>query len=326
MELLNHTALPAVLIRGIINDDTLFGSLVVRATFDVKDGVAKLAEKQIWEASHGPWDGPQGKMPSDELFYRGGVDVFLFGHARPPKGKAMKRGEVSVSVGTFRHVIAVSGKRVWQRGQGGLVASEPEPYSEIPLTLAEAFGGADEWDELPIPFPTNPAGKGFYISEQSAEGKPLPSLEDPAKPVKRWDDQPEPVGVGVPPFPYGPRVATTVTFNEKREISKIDPKFYNQSFPAMTAESVQPGMKVVVTGVSEDGPLEFSVPDLKLSVYVKLGEKKVNAALPIDQIGIEADEKRIFVTYRYPFRYIMRLEEKRSCELSMEGGRACTSS
>lgn len=326
MELLNQTALPAVLIRGIIDDDTLFGSLVVRATFELKDGVAKLAEKQIWEASYGPWEGPQGNMPSDELFYRGGVDVFLFGHARPPKGKPMKRGEVSVSVGAFRYAIAVSGKRLWQRGPGGLVASEPEPYSEIPLTLSEAFGGADEWDELPIPFPMNPEGKGFYISEESAEGKPLPSLEDPANPVIRWNDQPEPVGVGMPPFSYGPRVQQTVTFNEKGEISKIDPKFYNQSFPPMTAESVRPGMRVVVTGVSADGPLEFAVPDLKLTVNVKLGDKEVTADLPIDQIGIEADEKRIFVTYRYPFRYIMRPEEKRSCALTMEGGGACTAS
>lgn len=320
MELENLTELPAFLMRGALDERTLFGSLVVRATFDLEDGRAKLAEEQVWGVSPGPWDGPQGKMPGDELFYRGGVDVFLFGKARAAKGKAPKSGKVGVAIGSgFSHEIVVSGPRVWRKGEGGLVASEAEAFTEIPLTLAEAYGGADEWDELPIPFPANPGGKGYYITEKGAEGKPLPLIEDPGKRVARWTDQPEPVGVGVPPFPFGPHLERTVEFDGEGQMTRLDPKFFNQAFPGMIAEKpVEAGAKVVVAGMREEGDLAFHLPDLDLEVEISLGEKRIVSAMPIDQVGIEVDESRLFVTYRYPFRYVMHPEEKRSCRLSLK--------
>jgi hypothetical protein len=321
MELLNHSPLPATLIRGIIDDNSLFGSLVVRATFDLVDGKPILAEDQAWKVSSGPWDGPQGKMPGDELFYRGGVDVFIFGHARARDNTPVGRSEVVVRVGEgFRRTVVVNGTRVWIREGGSLVPSAPEPFTEVPLALSESFGGQDVWDELPIPFPDNPGGKGFYVSEESAVGKVLPRLEDPAHPVTSWKDRPEPVGVSVPPFPFGPRLSRTVEFDaETGDLKRIDPKFYNQSFPGMTAEApVRPGAKVVVSGVSVDGDLGFVLPMLDLRVKIVLGEKVVETDVPIDQIGIECDLRRLFVTYRYPFRYIMRREEKRSCELFLK--------
>lgn len=320
MELENPTPLPAVLIRGIIDDTTLFGSLVVRATFELRDdGRTELSDEQPWQVSPGPWDGPHGKMPGDELFYRGGIDVFLFGHARAPRGRPVAKSSVSVRIGdTFAHTLAVSGRRVWQREGGRLVPSAPQPFTEIPLTLAEAFGGTDEWDKLAVPFPDNPAGTGFYLSEQAAVGRPLPAIEDPRQPVGAWSDRPEPMGVCVPPFPFGPRLSRTVEFEpETGQLKRIDPAFYNQSFPAMTAQApVSPGSRVVISGMCEDGELAFSLPSARVAVTVTLGDKEIQADAPIDQVGIECDLRRMFVTYRYPFRYVMRPEEKRRCQIA----------
>lgn len=318
MELENATSIPALLVRGIIDDTTLFGSLVVRATFDLRDGVPVLSDEQVWKVSQGPWDGPQGKMPGDELFYRAGVDVFLFGHARASQGTPVSRSTVTVSIGeNFSHSLAVIGPRTWQRGDGGLVASAPQPFKEIPLTLASAFGGTDEWDGLAVPYSDNPAGSGFYLTEDSALGRPLASLEDPQNPVSSWTDRPEPVGVSVPPFPFGPRMRRTVEFDpETSQLKRIDPAFYNQSFVGMTTTSpLTPGSPVVISGVREEGDLVFNLPSSRVSVSVTLGETEVQAEAPIDQIGIECDLDRIFITYRYPFRYVMRPEEKRRCQI-----------
>lgn len=325
MDLVNHTDLPAVLAAGITDKEGgLFGSLVARATFTIKDGEARLAEEQAWEVSLGPWEGPQGKMPGDEIFYRGGVDVFVFGFARASGGKPAGRSSVSIRIGSgFSHSMAVYGDRVWKRSGEELVPGEPQPFSEIPLQLSAAYGGSDEWDELPVPFPNNPIGKGYYISKESAEGSPLPNIENPREPVRLWSDQPDPVGMGLAPSPFGPRMKETLEFDpETSELTKLDPHFFNHSFPGMTApKPISPGMEVVLEGATSGKPFAFNIPDIRLSAKVTLGDQVIETDMPIDQIGLEPDLERIFITYRYPFRYIMRPEQKRLCELFRQGGR-----
>lgn len=319
MDLVNHTDLPAVLAAGITDKDGgLFGSLVVRATFEIREKVAHIADEQVWEVSLGPWEGPQGKMNGDELFYRGGVDVFVFGSARVPKGKAAGRSIVSIRIGQeFHHSLVVFGRRIWKRSGEDLVPSEPEVFTEIPLLLSEAFGGKDVWDELPIPYPANPDGKGYYISKESAEGSPLPHIESLEQPIRQWSDQPDPVGMGVPPYPFGPRMRDTVEFDpETSELTKLDPHFFNHSFPGMTApNTISPGMEIILEGVTDGEPFSFKIPDIGLEARVTLGETVIDVKMSIDQIGLEPDLNRIFVSYRYPFRYVMRPEQKRLCEL-----------
>ena len=46
----------------------------------------------------------------------------------------------------------------------------PKPFTVMPLTLANAYGGADEWDELPVPYPANPVGKGYALDADETRG------------------------------------------------------------------------------------------------------------------------------------------------------------
>src|SRR5262249_9198174 len=55
------------------------------------------------------------------------------------------------------------------------------PFTEMPLTWANAFGGPG--------FARNPAGKGHGTIE-------LPTIEDPSRLIQRRGDQPEPAGFG----------------------------------------------------------------------------------------------------------------------------------
>lgn len=318
MELTNLAPVPAVLIRGIIDKEMMFGSLVARATFSLQpDGALKLAGEQVWKASPGPWEGPAGKMPGDELFYRGGVDVFVIGTARAPQGRPATLVKVGVEIGDkFRAGLSVYGDRVWEK-RGGLQPTPPKPFTEIPLTLARAFGGKDVWDELEVAFPDNPEGRGFYVEAANAIGKPLPNLEDPAKPIAQWTDRPDPVGTAVPPATFGPRVRKTVGFDEKTGVlNRLDAAFFNHAFPAMIApKTVAPGDRVKVTGVRAEGPLEFRLPKTSLEVRLRFGDRELSVPPAIDQIGIESDLNRVFVTYRHPFRYRLVPLQKRACEL-----------
>ncbi|MFY0533015.1 DUF2169 domain-containing protein [Nannocystis pusilla] len=193
MKLDNRSPYHARLFRGGIDERRLFGSVAVRITYDIVGDRLRVAREQAWEISPAPWDSPQGPLPGDELFYRGGVDLLVFGAAR--SARPVPRLDLDLRVGAaFRSRLAVFGDRVWKRGPRGLVPSAPEPFRVMPLTLDRSFGGSFEWDGLGVGFPDNPGGRGYYADERAAEGQPLPNIEDPAALCARWDDRPEPVG------------------------------------------------------------------------------------------------------------------------------------
>jgi hypothetical protein len=317
MELTNSTGLPGYLFRTAIDDTRMGAALIGRLTYKIEpDGRLSLSPEQPWILSAAPWDGPAGKMPSDQIFHRGGVDLFVFGHAWAPGKRPVRVLGVKLAISSgFECQLAAVGDRVWTRSGRQLIASPPRSFVSIPLTLQQAYGGKDTWDGLAIPFPTNPDGKGFYVSAEQAVDKPLPNLEDPAHPIRNWNDQPDPVGMGLCPLGFGPHLRETVRFNEQGMMIELRPRFFNHAFPKMIAPAVNPGDTVVVEGVSPDGPLRFRVPGLPLKMQLQVGQSKLDAPLAIDQIGIEADLRRVFITYRFPFRYTMRPREVRSCEM-----------
>lgn len=317
MRLVNSTPYSARLFRGVIDEKIIFGSLAARVTFDIVDGALRPAAEQSWKVSPGPWMGPYGPMDGDDLPLREGVDVMVFGSARPPGGRPVTRLDVEVEVGPeFRGHVIVWGDRVWERRGGRLVPGEPEPFRAIPLTVALAFGGFDVWDELPIAFQDNPLGRGYYLDEERAEGKPLPNIEHPDAPIRVWNDQPEPVGTCQCSRFFGPRLRRVVEVDEETvAIRAVRPALYNEAFPGMIAPAARPGDRVTIRGVREDGPISFTLPDIGLRARLRFGDLAGERSLPIDQIGVEADHRRVFVSYRYPFRYDLVPRQRRRCEL-----------
>jgi hypothetical protein len=259
-------------------------------------------------------------MDSDEVFYKGGVDVFVFGHARAPEGEPVAEMQVRVSVGAWSRAVRVIGNRVWQRRGARLEAGPPAPFVEMPLGLSHAYGGVSEWDALPNPYPANPDGKGFFIEEEQAEGGALPNLEELDAPIAAWTDRPAPAGLGPCPLQSPLRLMNGIGFDDKGLIVKVRPTLFNAAFPRMIAPAVAPGARVVVEGVRADGPVEFRLPDQLPRVRLTFEPEVIEQTLAIDQIGIEADLNRVVVAYRYPFRYVIYPMQRRSCELFVPDG------
>ena len=212
--------------------------------------------------------------------------------------------------------LRVFGDRVWAGEIDRLTPSEPAPFEAIPLTLPFAFGGKTIWDELEVPHVDNPAGKGFYLEAEEARGHPLPNIEDPDHLVTKWEDRPDPVGLGVCPMRFGPRVRRSATFDDEGRLLKLDPTLFNAAFPGMIAARVESGMRVVATGVRVGEPLELTVPDLAFVARLRFGNDVHDEPLEIDQIGIEVDEGRVFISYRYAFRYTVTPGRPRSCTIT----------
>ena len=141
VKLENSSPFPAHLFRGGIDEHRLFGSVAVRVSHDVVGDRLRVAREQTWPISPGPWDSPYGPLPADDLFYRGGVDLLVFGAARSVR--PVPRIDLHIRVGErFKARVVVFGDRTWKRDpRRGLVAGAPEPFRELPLTLAYSYGG-----------------------------------------------------------------------------------------------------------------------------------------------------------------------------------------
>jgi len=318
MDFENRTPHHAALFRGIIRGDRMFGSLSCKITYDLAGTELLEAAEQPWTVSPGPWDSPKGPFAGDELFYRGGVDLFVFGSACASGGRPASRIDVTVEAGpTFKYTLAVFGDRVWEKKNGSLQPSAPKPFTMIPLTLANAYGGKDEYDELPIPYQPNPDGKGYAMFEESVEGKPLPNIEHPAHLIQKWTDNPEPYGMAAPPPTFGPRVVRFVEFDLEAggDLKRIDPRFFNVGFPDMIAPPLPSESTIRLSGVRPNGPLQFRLPPLPVKAKVWLDDYCYEAPLAYDQIGIDVEALQVFIAYRFSFRYEVVPLEKRVCEL-----------
>lgn len=316
MEIENHTLLPARLWRTVIDDQRIAAAAIVRATYRIEEERLHLDPEQVWRVSSTPWDSPVGVMPADDCFRRRGVDLLVFGSACAPRCRPAHKVDVRIVIGNWVGGVDVFGDRTWSCGLWTEPrASEPSPFVKIPLTLAYTFGGGYEWDGLHIPHSTNPTGKGWYVDARSADGQPLANIEDPRRPVQRWSDHPDPVGVGLCPGLFGPRIIRNVDFDDAGILRRLDPGLFNDAFPDLVAPRANPGDRCAVHGVRHDGPLVFELPPSPVKLRLRFGPRCFERDLQIDQIGIEPEIGRVFVTYRFQFRYHVVRMQKRSCEL-----------
>ncbi|MCA9663431.1 MAG: DUF2169 domain-containing protein [Myxococcales bacterium] len=313
MELTNHTRFPAGLARMVYGDDRIAASALVRVTYarEGRDFVAAAA--QPWIVSMSPWEGPRGWMEGDLIFRKGGADVFLFGEAQAEGSRPTTHLEVGVEIaGGFSRRVLVHGRRLWRRRLGGLVPGAPEPFTSLPLTLANAFGGVDRYDDLAIAWPENPGGTGFYVDEASAVDRPLPAIEEIDQPVTRWSDRPPPAGLG--PLPVGsPLRARHLEIEGGRP--KLRPRCFNAAFAPMIADMIEPGAAVRLSGVSPRGPLHLELPRRCFALRLRFGGERHELPLHIDQVAFCVDDEALMIAYRSSFRYVVVPLQERACEL-----------
>lgn len=315
MKFTNHTPYRALLNRMVVGPDTFAAALVARVTFDLAPDPI-VARDQVWPLSKDSEDGPRGPMDGEgPVFYRGGVDLCVWGTARAAAGVPVSRAEVVLEANGWKRTVRVVGDRIWVKDGASLVPSTPAPFREMPLSPERAYGGHAEWDGLDVVYPPNPEGRGFYVTEEEAEGGLLPNLEDPATPVTKWDAHPQPVGLGFCLLGNGARMQNGTEFDDQGVLKTLRPVFFNSAFPEMILPSVSPGDRVRITGVLSEGPFEVALPHLPLMARLTFDDEVSEHALGIDQIGIEIDANRMFLSYRFPFRYVLIPEQYRACEI-----------
>ena len=213
---------------------------------------------------------------------------------------------MAFQVGKHRHVLRVSGDRYWGARTGRWVATEPEPFTEMPLAWARALGGEG--------YGPNPVGKGLSeaVGLDGVLRRPLPNVEDPAALVTSPDDRPEPAGLGPLSPLWAQRRAKLGTYGDdyvERHWpwfpEDFDWAYFNAAPAALQVEGYLRGDEpVVLENLHPEHQRYVSrLPGLRVRCFVtrvgERGEERFDEVeMRLDTLWIDADAERLVLVWR----------------------------
>jgi hypothetical protein len=301
MDIRNDRPFPTRLMSVVFPRDPLVrAALIVKETYDILGDGTLSAAKQPVPVQAAPMHTAWGTIGGDIFLRKEGVDVCVLGTVRPPR--AADRVLVTLRVGSFRHRLRVTGPRKWVRNWGSLVASAPEPFTEMSLDYRHAFGGTAQWRGEKALWPDNPDGLGLYLGAAHAEGNPLPNIEDAnASEIDQWNARPPVAGWAPYPYNWGMSLPRCIEV-EDRELKRLLPRMFNSAHPALILPNVAPGAEVAVEGLAAE-VLRFTIPAIGPSVEAHIGRTTQSPAPILDAVLVWADERKVVLTYRARFQY-----------------------
>jgi hypothetical protein len=255
---------------------------------------------------------------------------------------------VALTVGKVRREIIVFGDRSWAPNRKA--ASQPTPFTRMPLTYSRAFGGTvpiklDKESVFDLSDTCNKHGMGFDAERMARElgsllkapfGYPalpagyvrrLPNLEDPRAPIARWEDAPLPACWATIPIDVPIWAARQARENPKpppppplAEIKRELPTVVNyRAHPAwvMPLPSSAPTIRLenllAVTPI-----LEMSMPNFGVAADYTVNGRIGRRSLMPHTLVLLPDQARFYVVYRLPFNFQLQPGDERELRLRTE--------
>jgi hypothetical protein len=288
--------------------------VVVAGTFELPAAAtaARSLRRSELQPSPPPGDVYRGEpgrssllRESEAVYMRPGTDVLVHGHAWAPGGRATTHVRVAVQVGPAKKAAIVTGPRVWYRGALGLDASEPERFESLPLVYERSFGGTTEQGQEP----RNPVGTGFYTNERAARDRPLPCVEDPAAPVRTWQDRPRPCGFGPVGRGWQPRLALAGTYDDGwvRQRAPLWPLdldlrfFHGAPAELQVTPHLRGGERVVLEGLAPAGTIACSLAEVRLVGKCTFMRRSERRAFVLDAVHLDLDARQVTQVWRATF-------------------------
>ncbi len=244
-------------------------AVTVMTFFAFTDPSNPLKEQEMWPFV-------QGELGKDAILDmampKPKGEILVRGRCFAPDGKPRGASRVSVRIGPMEKTLYVFGNRYWKKAAGmGFAISDPEPFTEMPVTYDRAFGGGG--------FDRNPAGRGVapVLAASGAEVHPLPNIEDPGRLVGSISDRPDPAGLGPLDYTWPQRAKKLGTYDNKwfQERWPFYPDDMNWTyFNAAPEDQQMDGFfrgteSFVVTGMHPKRPvIESRLPALRHRLFV----------------------------------------------------------
>jgi len=317
MELVNATKMKAGYTMGLKPDGRELLVVVVKGNFKIpKAGEEpELAEQQANLVMADEFTGEPGfsapKYESDFAPIKPRCDVLLNGSAYAPGGEPARQVEVGLRVGAMTKQFQVVGNRVWKKLLFLVFATGPEPFTVMPISYDNAFGGVDNSHENEKKHRAclgNHAGKGFHsnLKTEAVADKPLPNTEEFGHRVKSPKGKYQPMALGPVGRAWQPRPKFAGTYDQNW-IDNVFPflpadfdELYYQSAPAdQQIDYLKGGEEVVLLNLTPQGRTSFKLPTISVPVtfYLKNGEEK-EATAANDTIIIEPELGRFMLVWR----------------------------
>ncbi len=317
MELINATKMEAGYTMAVRKDGRELLVVVVKGTFTIPESGEKsaLAEEQVPLVETDIFTGEPGfsapLYENDFAPRKPKCDLLLNGSAYAPDGKPAERVTVSLSFGEWKKSFDVVGNRTWKVGLFGSGPTSPEPFTAMPISYNNAFGGVDrsqEEEKKHKYFLENHVGVGYhaYLDDKLVEGQPLPNTEENGKPVKKPNGTYRPMAFGALGRAWKERVQYAGTYDQNW-IDNVCPflpeDFREEYFQAAPADQwidyPQGGEKVELENLTAGGMVSFPLPeeDVPFTFWYKNGTKKKRRGT-IDTILFEPDQGRFTMTWR----------------------------
>ena len=321
MNLVNHTPFAAdyTMTHDPAGRECLVA--VVKATYllPLAGEAPVLAERQQPITHADTATGAPGRsaplLESDFCLAKPKVDVLLLASAHQPGGQPAARVGVGFSVGALQKTFVVTGNRYWRsRLIGGMVVSDPEPFTRQPISYDIAFGGTvpgkTPAHESAV-FAANPVGLGYLPCGKFPDGTPGPQTEVFKKPITSSTGAYAPMAFGPVGRHWQPRAPYAGTYDERwrRERFPLLPEDFDaryfQAAPAdqqidrLTGGEPVRLLHLTPAALTPSGVLDFKLPDLALRIVLQSktsGAQVIDAK--VDTLLIEPDALRFSVVWR----------------------------
>jgi len=349
MDLVNKTPLAAELRVGSPSGmERRVGAVLAKATYRFVDSQSlELETQEPVPLLQEDEETDYGLRPRDDLVRNNDAfEVILLGAAHTPGQNPEAATMVTLRVGKVERKILVVGDREWENsGLGGPSMTEPEPFTRMPMTWENAFGGSaevliDEESPVEAVHPQNRKGKGFDPSA-AAEGlgtaldapneypvvdheRELPNLEDPNDQITQPEDEPTPKCWATVPLDSGLHMMRVVDDLDEDEIStgKLaqQDRLRYRAHPDWVIEKPPEEARLELGNATSKGKVSVNLPALRvLFDYINRGETATRELIP-QVLVLEPEEKRFTITYRKPFTYPFEEEAERCIRLRTEEG------
>lgn len=287
-----------------------FWLVAVRASFVVDaDGVQRLAEKQT-EVQRAPvfsGDPMTTGLVTDGDFYlsKVGTDVLVEGVAMSRDGRPVTRAPVRFRVADVdKQLIAVGHRRIYE-GAVGLGLTDPEPFTEMPLTWENAYGGWDQVGGRQGWEPRNPAGRGYATDGAHLVGTQAPTVEAPDAPYS-GPGRGIAVGIGPVAHHWQPRVRYAGTYDGLWEKTRdpLPPDDFDRRYFRCAPEDQQTVKPLVgyedvaVGGMTRDGLWRFRLPRLVFNIRTTFRDRgDVPHPASIHTLWLKPSERRFEIVW-----------------------------
>ncbi len=179
------------------------------------------------------------------------------------------------------------------RGAGSWARrARPEPFTEMPITWQNAFGGPG--------FAENPVGKGIAtVKGEKGDYQPLPNIEDPKHLLHAPSDRPTAVGFGAYDISWPQRSSKLGTYDSAWLAERFPGSPPTSTSPISTAPRPTSASRVfpedcafVVENMHPDkARIESRLPGLRARAFIK---QKANEGEALREIKLRIDTVHLF--------------------------------